>query len=76
VSEQPNEHEYAASEYSEWIYYVVLDGDYAQECRTEAEAQKVRREARGHVAVKDRKMWRERIESQDVAPRSLLGGAA
>ena len=53
-------------DYSEWTYYVVLDGDYAEECATEAKAQKVRRESRGHIPVDERSIWRERTEYQEV----------
>lgn len=50
----------------EWTYFVQLDGDYAQECASLKSALDVRANARGHIKPEDRKMWRERILSEDL----------
>jgi len=54
------------SEYGEWVYWVTLDGDYAMECFSAQEAERVRLHEHGHVKVEDRSIWRERTETQKV----------
>lgn len=51
---------------SEWIYFVQLDGDYAQECASLKKALDVRANARGHIKPEDRKIWRERTVYEDL----------
>lgn len=46
---------------AEVSYWTTLDGDYAEECSTLAQAEYVRREARGHVPVAERKITK-RVE--------------
>lgn len=48
-------------------YWTELDGDYAEESATLAQADYVRREARGHIAVADRKIWKH-VEFDVVVP--------
>ena len=54
------------SVYGEWVYWVTLDGDYAKECVSADEAERVRLHGHGHVKVGDRSIWRERTETQNV----------
>ena len=53
-------------EYSEWVYFVQLDGDFALECPNLEYAINARLTMKGHVPVKDRKIWRERTEIEDI----------
>lgn len=53
-------------EYSEWTYFVQLDGDFALECPSLEYAMNARLMERGHIPVKDRKIWRERTEWEDI----------
>ena len=48
-------------------YWTELDGDYAEESATLAQADYIRREARGHIAVADRKIWKH-VEFDVVVP--------
>ena len=57
------------SVYGEWVYWVTLDGDYARECFSADEAERVRLHGHGHVKVEERLIWRERTETQNVENR-------
>jgi hypothetical protein len=56
------------SEYTEWTYWVQLDGDFARECDTAEKAEHVRLHEHGHISPEKRSVWRERIEMQEVYP--------
>jgi hypothetical protein len=52
----------------EWLYYVSLDGDYAGEYSSLEAAEFARLNERGFLAPEDRKIWRERVQVEDLYP--------
>lgn len=55
-------------ESEDWLYFVSLDGDYALECDSLEKAEHARLNAHGHLAPEDRKIWRERVQIEDIYP--------
>ena len=53
-------------EYSEWTYFVELDGDFSLECSNLEYAMNARLTIKGSIPVKNRKIWRERTEREDI----------
>lgn len=58
-------------EYSEWTYFVQLDGDFALECPNFEYAKNARLMMRGNVPVNERRIWRERMEWEDIPMSDL-----
>ena len=58
----------AMIESEDWMYYVSLDGDYAGEYPSLEAAEFARLNERGWIAPEDRKIWRERVQIEDIYP--------